>query len=300
MSKLAGLYHFSRPHTVGATSLQVLGIFAVIVVGQSPSTSAALVLVLTWLGSLATNLYVVGLNQITDVAIDMVNKPKLPLASGVFSQREAVIIVVVSGVVAIAIGVGQDMILLLTFLLVMAIGTVYSLKPIRLKLRPFWAAFSIALARGVIANLGLAGHYVLALNVDTQNLPIRLAWLLLFFFGFGMVIALYKDIPDWAGDREFSVRTYAVRLGRVRVFRLGRWILTAIYTLPILLGLSLLPAPTGAVLALSHVVALALFWGFSLRTDPGQPASMTRLYLFLWALFYAEYVFLILYGSSAA
>jgi hypothetical protein len=45
---------------------------------------------------------------------------------------------------------------------------------------------------------------------------------------------------------------------------------------------------------------LLLFWFFSLRTDPAQPASMTRLYLILWGLFYVEYLLLILYSAFPA
>ena len=38
--------------------------------------------------------------------------------------------------------------------------------------------------------------------------------------------------------------------------------------------------------------ALVVFWALSAITDPTRPRSMARLYLTLWGLFYAEYVFL--------
>ncbi len=299
-SRIAGFYHFSRPHTIGATSLQVLGIFIIVLAGNPLTSWAIQVLLLTWIGSLAVNLYVVGLNQLTDIEIDQVNKPHLPLASGTFSPAEAWIYVAIAGLLALAIGIGFGPALAYTFMLIMLIATFYSVAPFRLKKRPLLAAVSIALARGVIANYGLYTHYRLALGVDALPLPLLLAWLLLFFFGFGLVIALYKDIPDWAGDREFAIRTFAVRLGRQRVFVLGRWLLTAIYLIPIVAGLAFLAAPAGMVLALPHLVILLLFWFFSLRTDPAQPASMMRLYLFLWGLFYVEYLLLILYSAYPA
>jgi homogentisate phytyltransferase/homogentisate geranylgeranyltransferase len=246
------------------------------------------------------NLYVVGLNQLTDIKIDQVNKPHLPLASGAFTPAEAWVYVTISGLLALVIGIGFGPSLAYTFMLIMLIATFYSVAPIRLKKRPLMAAISIALARGVIANYGLYSHYRLTLGIDALVLPLLVAWLLLFFFGFGLVIALYKDIPDWAGDREFAIRTFAVRLGRQRVFDLGRWLLTAIYLIPIVVGLAFSTAPTGIVLALPHLVMLLLFWFFSLRTDPAQPASMTRLYLILWGLFYVEYLLLILYSAFPA
>ena len=112
----------------------------------------------------------------------------------------------------------------------------------------------------------------------------------IFFFGFGIIIALYKDIPDWAGDKRYAVPTFAVRWGQRRVFVLGRWLLTALYLIPILWGLR--QGGAGVVLALVHAAALAAFWRRSLQTQPDQPASMMRLYLFLWGLFYLEYILL--------
>jgi hypothetical protein len=65
--------------------------------------------------------------------------------------------------------------------------------------------------------------------------------------------------------------------------------------LPTAVGLSRLPNPDGIALVLIHVAMILLFWTLSLRTNPAQPTSMMRLYLFLWGLFYAEYIFLSLY-----
>ncbi|KAJ0697822.1 putative homogentisate phytyltransferase [Helianthus annuus] len=39
------------------------------------------------------NIYIVGLNQLSDIEIDKVNKPYLPLASGEYSVKTGIIIV---------------------------------------------------------------------------------------------------------------------------------------------------------------------------------------------------------------
>ena len=39
---------------------------------------------------------------------------------------------------------------------------------------------------------------------------------------------------------------------------------------------------------------LFLFWRVSLGVDPAEPESITRFYMFLWGLFYAEYILLAL------
>jgi homogentisate phytyltransferase/homogentisate geranylgeranyltransferase len=122
-----------------------------------------------------------------------------------------------------------------------------------------------------------------------------LLWAVVFFFGFGLVIALYKDIPDWAGDKHYAIRTFVVQKGHRRIFNAGRWLLTGLYLLPTAVGLSRLPHSDGITLVLTHVTMVLVFWILSLRTNPAQPTSMMRLYLFLWGLFYAEYIFLSLY-----
>jgi homogentisate phytyltransferase/homogentisate geranylgeranyltransferase len=298
--KLRALVRFARWHTVIGTTCQVVGVFIVVAAG-APLTPAALsILALTWLGSQAANLYVVGLNQLTDVPIDRVNKPTLPLASGEFTRREGQIIVGLAGVGALLIGAAQSPYLLLTLALVMAIGSMYSLPPLRFKSRPLAAAISIAVARGVIANLGLFLHYQTVIRGTFHPSANQPVWALVFFFGFGLVVALFKDIPDRDGDRHFAVRTFAVRWGPRRVFQLGRWLLTALYILAVIAAIVLWPTRAGGPLVLAHLAALGVFWTLSAMTDPTQPRSMARLYLALWGLFYAEYVFLSLNALAFA
>jgi len=50
---------------------------------------------------LCGNVYIVGLNQLEDVAIDRINKPHLPLAAGEFSRRTAKLIVAITGSLAL-------------------------------------------------------------------------------------------------------------------------------------------------------------------------------------------------------
>lgn len=294
--KFRALVRFTRPHTVIGTTFQVIGVFIIVSAGTPLTTDGLVILALAWLGSQAANLYVVGLNQLTDVSIDRLNKPDLPLANGALTRRQGVIIVGIAGPVALLIGASQSFYLLLTLALVMLIGTAYSLPGPRLKARPLAAAFSIALARGVIANLGLFLHYHASLHRPLRPFGAQPIWALLFFFGFGLVIALFKDIPDRDGDEHYAVRTFAVRWGRRRVYNLGRWLLTAVYLLAVVAGVTLLPAPAGVSLVFVHLTALGVFWAFSLFTDPARPASMMRLYLTLWFLFYAEYIFLSLHA----
>lgn len=283
--RLATLARFSRLHTVIATSVQVVCLYA-IAVALSGAPRAPIHLLSAWLACLSANLYVVGLNQLTDVAIDRVNKPSLPLAHGDLSRGEGRAIVLVAGAAALLLAASQGPALTLTLALVMFIGTTYSLPPLRLKARPVWAALSIALARGVIATLGIYVHFA---GGAARPWPPLIVVAVLFFFGFGLVVALFKDIPDRDGDQRHGVGTLAVRWGPRRVFDLGRALLTALFLLPAAAMLARRGPWTAALLA-AHGALLLLFWAVSRRTDPARPASMMRLYFVLWGLFYAEYV----------
>lgn len=296
MRALSTLVGFARPHTVVATTVQVVTIL-LIVAERGAFTPEALSLAALTLGAcLALNLYVVGLNQLTDVPIDQINKPWLPVASGALSPRDGRLLVAGAAALALALAALGGPFLLLTVVAIMLIGTAYSLPPTRLKRFPVAAALSIAAARGVIANVGLGLHYSQRLGGELPALA--LAVLGVFFFGFGLVIAIYKDLPDDAGDRLHRIETFTTRLGPRRALGLGRTVLTLCYALPIGLALAGLPRGDALFLLVSHALIVAAFWVACSRVDLGQQRSISAFYMFLWTLFYAEFGVLSIYALS--
>jgi homogentisate phytyltransferase/homogentisate geranylgeranyltransferase len=292
MQKLSAFIRFCRPHTIIATSLQVTGLFIIAGGIQKLTLNSLAMLLVTLIACLSANLYIVGLNQVQDVEIDRINKPFLPLASGEFSLRLGKWIVALAALLAIGLALTQSLYLLLTVVLSIVIGTFYSLPPLFLKGRPLWAALSIAFVRGFVANVGLFLHFNQKLQPGSP-IPWPLVWgLAIFFFGFGLVIALYKDIPDLIGDREFGIRTFTVRLGPEKVFNGGRLILAAFYLIPIIASLAILPRSDGIVLLVAHLIMVTLFLLVSRSVDLTDTAAITRFYMFLWSLFYAEYILL--------
>jgi homogentisate phytyltransferase/homogentisate geranylgeranyltransferase len=293
MRPLSTLVGFARPHTVIATTVQVLTLFVIAGGHGAPVHDSLGLVAVTLAACLALNLYVVGLNQLTDVAIDRVNKPWLPVAAGTLAPGRARLLVAGAALLALGLAAFAGRWLLLTVALILLIGSAYSLPPTRLKRFPIAAALSIALARGVIANLGLALHYREQLG---GALPVlTLAILGIFFFGFGLVIAIYKDIPDAAGDRMHRIETFTTRLGQRRALDLGRAVLTACYALPIGLALAGLPGGDALFLLVSHALIIALFWAVSSRVDLGRQRSVSSFYMFLWGLFYVEFAVLSVY-----
>ncbi|RRR74707.1 MAG: homogentisate phytyltransferase [Candidatus Viridilinea halotolerans] len=293
MHILQNLIGFARLHTVIATSVQVVTILVIVAGPRAIEPTALGVAVVTLAICLALNLYVVGVNQLTDVAIDRVNKPWLPLAAGTLSLPAGRRLVLGAAVVALVGAALAGPFLLAMVAIIMLIGSLYSLPPLRLKRWPLPAALSIAFARGVISNMGVALHYRDRLAVD---LPLdTLTMLALFFFGFAVVIAIYKDLPDDAGDRQYQIETFTTRMGTRRVLNLGRGVMSACYALPIALGFMALPGAAPLLLLVSHLLLLAIFWGATLRVDLAQQQSITNFYMLLWGLFYTEFVFLSLY-----
>ena len=122
MSNLGAFVRFSRPHTVVATTVQVAALLILAGGAGSQTSSVAPAFLATWVAALALNIYIVGLNQITDVAIDRLNKPYLPLASGAYTVGQGWAIVLASGLLALLLALVQGPFLSLPVGIALAIG----------------------------------------------------------------------------------------------------------------------------------------------------------------------------------
>ncbi len=279
---------FSRPHTIIGTTLSVgaLAILAALHAGGGPSWPLVAVVLV---GSLAINVYIVGLNQVTDVDIDRINKPWLPLASGALSITAARWLVAGSALLAGVAGLVAGPYALAAFAVGFVVGTAYSLPPLRLKRSALWAALSIAGVRGLAVNLLLYLQFVTATGAPAR-LPAPLIALTAIVLALSLAIAWFKDIPDMDGDRRFSVRTLTLRLGPRRVLTLGMTVLAVAYGMVIIVALVGLPGLNGGILAAAHMVSLTVLIIAGTRVDLARRPSIARFYLLIWGLFYAEYV----------
>jgi len=313
---LYAFWKFSRPHTIIGTSLSVLGLYlitydAVIenswnslspaavqagllditVIKQTIQLNSPLLIPMlgAWIACLCGNVYIVGLNQLEDVAIDRINKPHLPLAAGDFSQRTGEIVVAVMGILALILAWFMGPFLFGMVSISLAIGTAYSLPPIRLKRFPFWAALCIFSVRGAIVNLGLFLHFSWVWQ-GSQEIPPAVWALTLFILVFTFAIAIFKDIPDMEGDRLYHITTFTIALGKQRVFNLARWVLTACYVGMAIAGVFWLPSVNPVFLVSTHLGLLALMWWRSLQVDLQDKGAIAQFYQFIWKLFFLEYL----------
>ncbi len=278
---------FARPHTIIGTSLSVFCLYLIAAAdygfGQLPA------LLLTWISCLGANVFIVGLNQLTDVEIDRINKPKLPLAAGTFTIQTGWIIVTVCVIISLIIAFAYGQELLITVVASLLIGIAYSLPPIRLKRFSFWAAACIFIVRGVIVNVFLYLHFQ-RLLFRAGALPDHIVLLTAFVFGLSLAIAWLKDLPDTEGDRLYEIATLSVRFGRNRVLQLTQILLILCYGGMVIAGLIGVPNVNNGVIVISHLLMGGFILWKSRAVALDDIASITRFYMLIWTFFFAEYI----------
>ena len=291
MNWVKSFWKFSRPHTIIGTSLSVLALYfiSLATTGNNITLVNLEQMLAVWFACLCGNVYIVGLNQLYDIEIDRVNKPDLPLAAGEFSVFSGKLIVGVTACLSLIVAALSGTWLLATVAVSLVIGTAYSMPPIRLKQFPFWAAFCILTVRGVIVNIGLFLHY--GDKLDAREALNPYVWTLtLFILLFTVAIAIFKDVPDLEGDRQYNINTFTLVMGKPAVFNLSRGVITVCYFGMIIAGLFWLTSINVSFFVASHIVLLGLLWWRSRDVNLEQKSAIADFYQFIWKLFFAEYL----------
>lgn len=292
MATIQAFWRFSRPHTIIGTSLSVWAIYLLAGLGHYDELVQLPGLGLVfgaWIACLLGNVYIVGLNQLWDVDIDRVNKPNLPLANGDFSLIQGWWIVGLCGMGALAIAVISGFWLGLTVGVSLLIGTAYSVPPVRLKRFSLLAALCILTVRGMIVNLGLFLFFSDRLG-HGQDLNPRIWVLTLFILVFSVAIAVFKDVPDMEGDRQFKIQTLTLQVGQKNVF-LGTCILLSFcYLGMVIWGFSTNLPLNLPIFIGSHLVLLILLWWRSRDVNLESKTEIASFYQFIWKLFFLEYL----------
>uniref|UniRef100_A0A0E0LE01 Homogentisate phytyltransferase n=1 Tax=Oryza punctata TaxID=4537 RepID=A0A0E0LE01_ORYPU len=253
-NKLGAFYRFCRPHTIFGTIIGITSVSLLPIRSIDDFTLKALWGFLEALSSaLCMNIYVVGLNQLYDIQIDKVNKPRLPLASGEFSVATGAVLVLTSLIMSIAIGIRSKSAPLICALLIsFFLGSAYSVDAplLRWKRNAFLAASCILFVRAVLVQLAFFAH----MQQHVLKRPLAptksVVFATLFMCCFSSVIALFKDIPDIDGDRHFGVESLSV---------------------------------------FGHGLLAFALWQRAQHCDVENKAWITSFYMFIWKLFYAEY-----------
>ncbi|KAG9456347.1 hypothetical protein H6P81_000855 [Aristolochia fimbriata] len=287
-------YRFTRPHTIIGTALSIISVSLLAVERMSDISPVFFAgLLEAVVAALFMNIYIVGLNQLFDIEIDRVNKPTLPLASGEYSVRTGVAIVstfaVLSFIIAWAV---RSWPLFWALFISFVLGTAYSINLPFLRWKRFAlvAAMCILAVRAVIVQLAFFLHMQTFVFQRPAIFSKSLIFATAFMSFFSVVIALFKDIPDIDGDRIFGIRSFSVRLGQKRVFWTCIYLLEMAYTVAVMMGLASSCIWSKVATVLGHIILAGILWTRAQSIDLKSKAAITSFYMFIWQLFYAEYL----------
>ncbi|CAL0307011.1 unnamed protein product [Lupinus luteus] len=287
-------YRFSRPHTVIGTALSIISVSLLAVEKASDLSPLFFTGVMeAVVAALFMNIYIVGLNQLYDVEIDKVNKPYLPLASGEYSFHTGVLIVASFSIMSFWLGwVVGSWPLFWALFISFVLGTAYSIDVPLLRWKRFavLAAMCILAIRAVVVQLAFFLHMQTYVYKRPAVFSRPLIFATAFMSFFSVVIALFKDIPDIEGDKIFDIQSFSVRLGQKKVFWICVSLLEMAYGVALLMGAASPCLWSKIVTCVGHAVLASVLWYRAKSVDFSRKASITEFYMFIWKLFYAEYL----------
>ncbi|KAK9097857.1 hypothetical protein Syun_024902 [Stephania yunnanensis] len=287
-------YRFSRPHTVIGTAMSIISVSLLAIERLSDFSPLFFTgLCEAIVAALFMNIYIVGLNQLYDIEIDKVNKPYLPLASGEYSVGTGVVIVTSFALMSFWLGwVVGSWPLFWALFVSFVLGTAYSinLPLLRWKRFAFVAAMCILAVRAVIVQLAFFLHIQTFVFGRPAIFTRPLVFATAFMSFFSVVIALFKDIPDIEGDKIFGIRSFSVRLGQKRVFWICVYLLQMAYAVAFFVGAASPFLWSKLITIVGHVILASTLWYHAKSVDLNSKAAITSFYMFIWKLFYAEYL----------
>ncbi len=295
LKPLKTLWAFTRPHTIIGSFISICALYVLSITWLDDTNGIEAIgahwqlLFITLISALACNLFITGLNQVSDVDIDRINKPWLPIAAGNLTPLQGKWIVGIAGLVALVTAAISNYVLFMLIAGIMAIGAAYSLPPFRLKQHHLLAAISILLVRGLLVNLFMPVHFIYAVNGEL-TLPPDVWPLSLFVVGFSLAIAWFKDIPDTEGDKAFSINTLAVKITPKRAFLLGVLAVALSFTGMVLLALILKLQVNPLIFYAGNALLLLTFLYGASKVQLSDAANIKRYYISFWGFFFAAYM----------
>ncbi|KAI3524156.1 hypothetical protein L1887_02808 [Cichorium endivia] len=291
------LFRFSRPYAAMATVLSVLSTSLLVVERFSDISPLFIAKVLQAIfGGIFMQIYVCGFNQICDIEIDKINKPYLPLAAGELTMSSAIMVTTISAIMSFSIvWISGSWPLFCGLFCWFLIGTAYSanvLPLLRWKRFPYTAVLYMINSRALAIPCGYYVHVQNAIKGGVVVLSRRHLFSIGMLFVFSVVLILFKDIPDIEGDEMHGIKSLASQIGPERMFWSCIWLLGIAYTFTIIIGATSSSTWSKYVTILGHLVTLLALSVRAKSVDLKSISSISSMYLFLWKLFYVEYLLL--------
>jgi 4-hydroxybenzoate polyprenyltransferase len=230
-SAAAVVLEFSRPFTLIAPALGFASgaVTAAGAMPREPFTPDLLFYPLIGLTMAAVlNAASNALNQIYDLEIDRINKPRRPLPSGRLTLHEAWLFTSITYIVALVlawlVAPGGRHECFWIVLVATLVTILYSVPPFRTKRLGVWANVTIAIPRGVL--LKVAGWSAVKTIFGLEP------WFIGVIFGlFLLGASTTKDFADMEGDRRGGCRTLPIIYG----VRHAAWMISPSFILPFIL-----------------------------------------------------------------
>jgi len=231
MTRARVLLEFSRPFTLVAPALGFAS-GAATAAGAAPrepwSTDLLLYPFIGLVMAAVLNAASNALNQIYDLEIDRINKPRRPLPSGRLSVKDAWTFTFATYAVALVLAwlvepAGRHECFWIVVVATI-ITVLYSAPPFRTKRLGIWANVTIAIPRGVL--LKVAGWSAVKTIVGAEP------WFIGAIFGlFLLGASTTKDFADMEGDARGGCRTLPIMYGVGR----AAWLISPSFVVPFIM-----------------------------------------------------------------
>ncbi|KAH9716161.1 homogentisate phytyltransferase 1 [Citrus sinensis] len=263
--KLDAFYRLSRPYAWTSIIVGILSSSLLPIQSLADLTPTFLIEVLKPIvPTIMMNIFVVAINQLSDIAIDK------SLAMGVMLRSPPLVIALVLRCI---------------------LGAAYSidLPLLRWKASPLMAAVAIVIGNGINNVL----PYFLHVQKYVLGRPVVFTKPLLFAVAFSaifsIVLSFLKDIPDVEGDRKSGIRTLPVILGKERVLSMSTGILLMAYASAALAGVFSPILLCKLVTMIGHSVLGFILWSKAQTVDLSNAKSTYSFFIFIFQLYYTEF-----------
>ncbi|MED6124609.1 hypoxanthine-guanine phosphoribosyltransferase [Stylosanthes scabra] len=231
--------------------------------------------------------YAVGINQVTDLEIDKINKPYRPLASGKISYKTGVIFTISCSVMSFGLAwMTRSKPLLWCLILYFAAITCYSINLPLLR----WKKSTILTLISNIPSMLLTSNVAPFLHMKTYVLkkttifPRPIVFTIAVMSFYYLVIMLLKDIPDIEGDKAAGLQTLSVRLGPKRVFWLCVSLLEMAYGIAVIMGATSPFLWSKFFTVLAHSIMAFVFYYRANSVDPEIKDVSQSFYMFIFQM----------------
>ncbi|XP_052109362.1 naringenin 8-dimethylallyltransferase 2, chloroplastic-like [Arachis duranensis] len=242
------------------------------------------------------HMYIVGVNQLADLEIDKINKPYLPLASGVYSFRNGVILVTSFLFTSFGVGwiIGSKPLLWALFgsFFLMSAYSV-DLPLLRWKKSTILSVMANVFSMLISFNFGPFFHMKVFMLKKKAIFPRSLVFATAVMGIFYGIIMLAKDISDIEGDKMAGLQTLAVRLGPKKVFWFCVFLLEMAYGVAIMIGASSPFFWSKFFVVLSHAIMALFVWYRATLVDLSSKDSLQAFYMVIFKLIYTENILML-------